>query len=258
MKYHWACLFTFLLPASWGSESVVLYGDEAYPPYSYVENGVSKGIYVDFLRQVAKAMPDFDVQLQPVAWKRGLQMMKSGEAQALFPPYIINERDYLKPYSTALYTERIVLMCHPAVMNQPRVNFPADFAQLNIGINRGFALNEEFQKAARARQIRLDEANNNDANVRKLAARRIDCYANDQAAIRYTLRKLQRDGKASAEIKALRLVETVTISQSTAHIGFSAQHAAPNQAQLVQQLDATINELKRQGVMKQIIAQYIE
>ena len=57
---------------------VVIYGDDDYPPYSYVENGQLKGIYTQIVREAVQAMPQYAVQLRPVPWKRGLLMLQTG------------------------------------------------------------------------------------------------------------------------------------------------------------------------------------
>lgn len=258
MKRCVACLMTLLLPCSWATELVTLYGDESYPPYSYVEAGVFKGIYVDFLRQVSGAMPGFRLQLSPVPWKRGLQMMQNGEAMGLFPPYQFADRTYLAPYSVALNAEHIVLMCHQAVMARPRVHFPADFAQLNIGINRGFALDNQLREAAREKRIRLEEANSNDANIRKLAARHIDCYANDQKAIVFSWHQLRNSPNASEDLKSLHLVEAFTLSEPTAHLALSANFNPAYKTDFINQFNAAIVQLKRKGVMDALIEQYVD
>ncbi|QLG89408.1 transporter substrate-binding domain-containing protein [Chitinibacter bivalviorum] len=258
MKRCFAYVFALLLPSSWSSELVTLYGDESYPPYSYVEAGVFKGIYVDFLRQVDAAMPGYRLQLKPVPWKRGLQMMQNGEAMGLFPPYKFTDRGYLTPYSVPLNAERIVLMCHQGVMDRPRLHFPDDFAQLNIGINRGFALDDHLRDAAREKRIRLEEASSNEANIRKLAARHIDCYANDHKAIVYSWHTLRSSPNASVELKNLQLLEAVTLSEPTAHLGFSAYFNPAYKADFINQFNAAIVQLKRKGVMDGMIEQYAD
>jgi hypothetical protein len=46
-------------------QTVILYGDDDYAPYSYVENGVFKGMYIDILRAAADKMPGYRLVLQP-------------------------------------------------------------------------------------------------------------------------------------------------------------------------------------------------
>lgn len=46
-------------------QTVILYGVDDYAPYSYVENGVFKGMYVDLLRTAATRMPEYRLDLPP-------------------------------------------------------------------------------------------------------------------------------------------------------------------------------------------------
>lgn len=57
---------------------VVIYGDENYPPYSYVENGIFKGIYTEIIREAAKEIEGYNVELKPVPWRRGLKLIENG------------------------------------------------------------------------------------------------------------------------------------------------------------------------------------
>lgn len=52
---------------------VVLYGDDDYPPYCFVENGQFKGMYIDILKKVAeKLAPQYQIELESRQWTRGL------------------------------------------------------------------------------------------------------------------------------------------------------------------------------------------
>ena len=139
------------LPGLWPTtalaapQTVILYGDDDYAPYSYVENGVFKGMYVDILRLAASSMPDYRLELQPRPWKRGLDALEKGQVFGLFPPGRKTERPYVQPYSAMLYRESVVLFCHDAVMRTPRTHFPTDFAGLSIGVNTGFFLSEKLR-----------------------------------------------------------------------------------------------------------------
>lgn len=250
-------LMLFTCATVHAQQLVVMYGDEAYPPYSYVENGQFKGIYVDFLRHVSELMPDYRLELRPKPWKRALVMVKSGEALAIFPPYQFSERGFMVPYSVPLHTERVVIMCERRVMKKPRPNFPQDFADVVIGINRGFLLSDAFWHAVQDGKIKIDEAANSEVNLRKLAAGRIDCYANDQFAVQFVLRKLQLEPKAEMSLKNLDLLEAYELQQRTAHIGFSAYDNPSYKADFINQLNAAIVLGLRQQLMQQAIDAYL-
>lgn len=75
----WFCLGGCVAPTAQAAERVVLYGDESYRPYSFVENGEFKGIYVDILTKAAQRLkPEYVIDLLPVPWKRGLLYVERG------------------------------------------------------------------------------------------------------------------------------------------------------------------------------------
>ncbi|NYS34888.1 transporter substrate-binding domain-containing protein, partial [Streptococcus danieliae] len=110
------CLFIAASAQAGTATPLVIYGDDDYPPYSYVENGQLKGIYTQIVREALQAMPQYAVQLRPVPWKRGLLMLQTGEAFALYPPYSWrSERPYVR-YSVPLLMEQLVLLCNQDVL----------------------------------------------------------------------------------------------------------------------------------------------
>ncbi|WP_315983755.1 hypothetical protein [Aliamphritea spongicola] len=59
---------------------VTIYADDSYPPYSYVENNILKGLYTRILSTAFSRMPDYRVRLMPVPWKRGLMLLEKALA----------------------------------------------------------------------------------------------------------------------------------------------------------------------------------
>ena len=110
-------------------QPVVIYGDDDYPPYSSVEQGQLKGIYTEIVREALQALPQYQVQLRPVPWKRGVLMLQTGEAFALYPPYLWrDERPYMR-YSVPLLMEQMVVFCNQEVVARRKLQHsPADYA----------------------------------------------------------------------------------------------------------------------------------
>jgi len=135
------CLFIAAGAQAGTATPLVIYGDDDYPPYSYVENGQLKGIYTEIVREATQAMPQYAVQLRPVPWKRGLLMLQTGEAFALYPPYSWrSERPYVR-YSVPLLMEQLVVLCSQDVLAKRALRqWPADYGGLHIGVNAGFLL----------------------------------------------------------------------------------------------------------------------
>ena len=246
-------LLGILPPAQAAPQTVILYGDDDYAPYSYVENGVFKGMYVDILRLAASSMPDYRLELQPRPWKRGLDALEKGQVFGLFPPGRKTERPYVQPYSAMLYRESVVLFCHDAVMRTPRTHFPTDFAGLTIGVNSGFLLSEKLMAPARQGVLRLEAAKGNEANLKKLALRRIDCCASDRGAARHTARRLQ--GKLASDGFELR--EVLELSSETTHIAYSARNTPAYKADFIGKMNAALLAMRHNGQLARITEAYL-
>lgn len=235
-------------------EKITLYGDENYAPYSYVEGGRFKGMYVDILNAAAQRLkPAYDITLLPVPWKRGLADLEFGSAFALFPPGLKRERTYIDRYSVAIYRETVVVFCNDAVMAVPRKTFPDDFAGLTVGVNLGFLLSDRLMQAAKLGTVKLESAKNNDANLKKLAGRRIDCFASDRAAARYAARQLESYFASSG----FKLQEAVELSGEDTFIGYSAKNRPAYRADFIARMDSALEAMKRNGQLAKIVAEYL-
>ena len=234
-------------------QTVILYGDDDYAPYSYVENGVFKGMYVDILRQAAGRMPGYRLELQPRPWKRGLDALEKGQVFGLFPPGRKTERLYVQPYSAMLYRESVVLFCHDTVMRTPRTRFPADFAGLTIGVNTGFLLSEKLMAPARAGLLRLEAAKGNEANLKKLALRRIDCYASDRGAARHTARRLQGELASFG----FTLHEVLELSSEATYIAYSARNTPAYKVDFIEKMNAALLAMRQSGQLVRIEEAYL-
>lgn len=238
-------------------EKVVLYGDDSYPPYAYLENGQFKGIYVELLQSAAgKLAGRYQLELVPTPWRRGLSMLESGQAFGLFPPYRRAERTFIDTYSTPLYRERVVVVCNSRAMSKPRQRFPDDFGDVSIGINAGFALSGVLVEARKNKRVHIDEANGNAVNLRKLAMNRIGCYANDSLSIRYTLKQMKEDSGRFPGLNALTLYEVTELSGEEAYVGFSRRSTPPFKADFIKRLDAALQALQQEGEVDRILARY--
>lgn len=235
------------------AQDVVLYGDDDYPPYSYVEQGQFKGLYVDLLRLAAKAMPGYRIDLQPRPWRRGLAELEKGTSFGLFPPGMKAERTFIAPYSVPLYRETVALFCHPDVMKTARKHFPADFSGLTIGVNAGFLLSQRLIDAAHLGLVTLEPAKGNEANLKKLALKRIACYASDRAAARYSA-KLLRGYLAQLDFT---LLEALELSGEDTFIAYSANNTPPYKADFIAKMNAALELLRINGEAARIANAYL-
>lgn len=242
-----------LMGGAFAAEKVVIEGDDDYAPYSYVENGQFKGIYVDFLKVVARKLaPAYDVELRPMPWKRGLKNLETGESLALFPPYHNKERAYIESYSTPIYRESVVLFCNQNVIQKNPKKFPDDFAGLKVGNNLGFVLGETMKAAVTAKVFTLVEARGNEDNLWNLHSGQIDCYAIDRLAAHFSALKLH-DNPRFLGGKDFKLQEAIEVSGQDVFIGYSATSKHAYKADFIKKMNVALEDARKAGIINKLI-----
>ncbi|MBA5637910.1 transporter substrate-binding domain-containing protein [Duganella sp. LX20W] len=239
--------------------AVTIYGDDDYPPYSYLENGEMKGIYTAIIRAALRKMPDYQVELQPVPWKRGLVKLETGESFALYPPYLrAAERPYMA-YSEPIMAEQLVVYCNrPAIAGRALKHWPADYHGLRIGYNAGFLSGgKAFDEAVRAGLLSALPARNSRLNLLKLLKGRIDCYLNDRLSIVWELGKLRHE--KLIEAGALDVEETAALSAEQGHLGYTMRDDGrfPYKQDFIRQFNAIIRDMKQDGEIRNTVERFL-
>jgi polar amino acid transport system substrate-binding protein len=164
-------------------QQVVIVGDTSYPPYSYLEAGQPKGIYVDILKSAFSRMPDYEIEIKMLPWKNGMNSVKTGKNVGIFPPYYTEERIPWMLFSEPILKEEVVVF-GKAENLEGKTQWPEDFFGNKFGVNQGFSPSsmggDKFASAVKSGQIKLEEVGSNDQNLKKLKAGRIDFYLNDK------------------------------------------------------------------------------
>jgi polar amino acid transport system substrate-binding protein len=259
-------LFCLSLPQSTWAESkknIRLLGDSSYYPYAFAAGTEMKGFYSELIRQVAQRLPDYEIELQPIPWKRGLAQIESGEAFGLFPPYRFDaERPYIYPYSRPLYTEAIVIFCRTDRIGAAfGSQWPADYLGMSLATNLGFTLaGEDFWQPIRQGQIHHYEFGGNRESLLALVLHgRVDCYANDRQSIIVTLRQLQDHYRQMPVQRVLAPIrETTLILEQPAYIGYTRKHPEryPEGARFIEQFDAAWLEYQNSKAYRQFVEQF--
>ena len=234
-------------------------GDRNYAPYSYEEDNIAKGLYVDILTTVFDQLGDYHVNLSMEPWKRGLSMIKEGTNLAIFPPYYWPEkRAYISVYSEPIYKEQVVSICHKSLVTSHSMQWPADYIGLKIGTNRGFlSPGAEFFELVKAGKIDLVETQNSERAIRLLSLKRIDCYVNSKLTINWTINKLIK----STAYKSLAddLLYASVISENNAYIGYSKRYLEQHPAQIdfIEEVDHIIRKMREEGVLGKILKDFL-
>ncbi|CAM2865531.1 ABC transporter substrate-binding protein [Vibrio neptunius] len=253
-------LFSWQTMAYHPPTKVVVYGDDSYPPYSYGEDGVAKGIYSDILRRVFEQMPDYDIELVPVPWKRGLKMLKVGQGFALYPPYYYSDRRrYISPYSKPILDEEVVVFCHPdRIKERALTQWPQDYLGLTVGVNEAFALGgQTFWDAVKSGDITLLEAKGNRPNIINLYEKKTDCYMNDRLSILWEIKRMTNEGLLPQD---WQLTLGAVVSSEQGYLGFTnrAPDSYPFKKDFIKKFNQSLNKLKETGEIDSIIKAYFE
>ncbi len=234
---------------------VEIIGDSTYPPYSFKESGRLTGIYTVILDRIFEKMPDYNVVLKGLPWKRGLKMVKEGEILALYPPYFRPKERPFMDYDLPILDEELVVFCSKEVLSKPRPKWPEDYYGLKIGNNSGFSAGgEQFWTAVKAGDIRVQEVKGTPANLLKLIAGRIDCYMNDGLSIQWELKKLAKEGRYDGS----SVIKGTTISAEQGYLGFAVNaENFPYKQDFKEKYLSILKKMKASGEIQTIINDFV-
>jgi len=238
---------------------IVLIGDRDYAPYSYEEEGIAKGLYVDILREAFKKLRNYKVTFRMLPWKRGLAMIELGEHPAIFPPYYRpDKRPYISQYSEPIYVEKVLPICKKGVLKNSNPQWPSDYKGLSVGTNRGFlAPGKAFFEMVAKGELKLIETQNSYSALRMLMLNRIDCYVNSKLTIDWNLKKLNR--LKIYQQATNNLIFSSVISQENAYIGYT-KYGGKDFVYIndfSHRVDVIINKMKREGLIDKILLRFL-
>ncbi len=173
-----SCLTAF------ADEEISFVAVENIIPFSYEENGQIQGIDYEFILEISKRV-GFNPKIMLVPFKRGLHLLENGTADGSFQIYYKKERESFLIYSDIpMHYSNVSIY----VRNDDNFIFNKieDLYGKKVGIQSGFFISPEFQKAVDEQKIVVDEAKECEMNLKKLVVGRIDCFiSSSQIAMFY-------------------------------------------------------------------------
>ncbi len=161
-----------------------------FPPYVSTEleyNGVAVRIVREALRTQG-----LEMSLEWLPWVRAMRKVEDSNLHGSFPWIWSGTRAQKFVYSAPIF--------HGATVFFHRADTTFDWKGLadlegqRVGVTRGYQYSEAFQAAIRAGVLRVEVANSDAANLRKLEAGRIDVFPVERAVGRHLVRAMNLGG----------------------------------------------------------------
>lgn len=229
-------LFLFAGAMRLGAEGLRVNVDAAHPPFMYARNGLPDGVYAAIIHAAFQRI-GIPLVLEPKPWQRCLHELDSGLAGVggLFKSA---DRQMKYDFSEPFFVETLVLYYHAA---QPiAYSGIEDFTHLRIGVLSGWSYGDAFDRSRTAGAFWVEEVATDVQNFMKLDDRRLDAVLAVQEAGASLLPRHRNVRAARAPFR-----------QSPVHLAFSKQ---ARQEMLLKRFNAAIQELKRTGALRHIIA----
>jgi ABC-type amino acid transport substrate-binding protein len=242
-----ALLFLLLVPFAVSGQSVddlSLYTEE-YPPFNFEENGELKGITVDLmdemLSRAGSALTKNDIQLVP--WNNGYQRALNEPNTALFATTRTSQREDLFQWVGPIAPTTIVLTAKKSAGIS--VNGVSDMNRYRIGTVRE-DVGEQLLVELNVNRSAIDSAPTPLANVRKLAAGRIDLWAYEASVAKWLLKSNGYDPSQYEEV--------YTLSEGQLYFAFHKQ--VPQS--VLDTLQQALDSMKEDGTYQAILDRYLK
>jgi ABC-type amino acid transport substrate-binding protein len=176
-----AVIFGFSIAAA--SENPISFaGDRDFPPVEYLEKDVPKGLNVDLLRELSKAMGrKIDIRLMP--WEEAQQKVLSGEIDAITTMSITEKRKELYDFSEITLTYQYSLFVKTG---QVGIQTAQDLEGKAVAVTRGGLPRQVLQSVPGIKLVFIEDYLE---GFRLLLSEEIDAVAADRWVGAYTLQE---------------------------------------------------------------------
>ncbi len=221
---------------------------EHVPPHIYRENGISKGIDVDIVKELFERIKvKYEIKHYP--WKRAVVNLETGVSDMLFPAFKTEEREKF-----AYYPEYPIEIMKFSLFVRKDSIFKYEKAEdlkgKKIGLVRGYSAGPVFDEARRKNYFTVEETNSTEADIMKLMSGRIDCFVQQYTVARFLIKK------AGLSDKIVELKNPVDKTIPT-YIIVSRKREIENIDELLKKINTALKEMWDDGTIENIIKKYI-
>jgi polar amino acid transport system substrate-binding protein len=216
-----------------------------YPPYEFLEEGEVKGVAVEIVKEVFKRMQrPINITMYP--WDRSLDMIKKGEADAIFTIFKTPERELFADYSHEVLMPQIISLF---VRHDSNIVFDGDLSKLSMytfGVVRRVSYGSIFDEAVKNGVIRnIEISETGEENMNKLLQGRCDILLSNRYGALDIVKSMQKMDQVKELTPALQSVPS--------YIAFSKKRPL---ASLRDECDIIVRKMKDDGTYDRIIRAY--
>lgn len=237
--------FSLTTAIAWsqGIGKVALVTGEWAPYTSQSMDG--KGFFVEIVDAVFKQMKA-TYSLSFVPWARAEEMVKNGDAFACLPYTVTDERKAVYDFSdiVAKSTGRFFAIKGGRVPAAFAWNTYADLKPYTIGGVWGYWFEDSFKSAG----LRVDNADKDDSNAKKLSAMRIDLWPTDELVGWQLIKSVDPQNLGNYFTLAKPLNESA--------LCLMVSRNYPQGAAILAKFNTALDAIKKNGVYKAILAKY--
>ena len=224
--------------------------DENFPPFSFREDNIVKGIDVDIVSELFKRL-NIKVKIDLVPWKRLLYLTETGLCDGSFSLFKTNEREKFAIYADSIgihYSSYYIFTKTGKAFNFNKIT---DLYGKTLALLAGFSISKEFDEAVKNNKIIIEEQSNLTSNIKKLLAGRVDGLVGQYEVTLYTLKKMNLLDKVTKLKKSLK-------EKRAAYFVISKKSKIKDKEELIKKINAVLKEMDAENIYEKISQKYLK
>ncbi|WP_197061167.1 substrate-binding periplasmic protein [Colwellia psychrerythraea] len=216
-----------------------------FEPYIWSENGISKGIYVDILKEVFEQRMGMSIEFESFPWLRAQRRVQSGKSDGMITLYTPERAEYSSTGTVPIFIETMGLFTyanHPQLAQMKNIQSIDDIKEFQILTYFGDGVSiEKFPG------FNVDYgASDLKSALKKLYLKRGDMLIQSKAVTLYNIKKLRLE-KSIIQVPGIGfgvLKFKLCISKKSSFID------------IIPVFDETLSTLRQDGTIQKIFEKY--
>ena len=221
---------------------------EEFRPFIWQENNAATGIDADIIHEMARRA-GVSIKITYAPWNRVMAMTKTGKVHGAFSAFKTKERE-----SFALFLDYPLHLSTYSLFIRSGDNFIfhsiKDLYGQSIGINSGFSLGEEFDRAKKENRILVQETETIEQNLEKLIRGRFRAYIGNFHATYYLM-------KTTGWQNNISYLERPVRNPTPAYLIFSKAAEMTNKQEVIRRCNDALKAMQADGTAIRIHSNYI-